>query len=95
VQKKKNIKNAKKLSKISSNLVIKHSEKGRRRSRRRRRRRQRRFVAPRPGTTLSHLVKILVSLKLQWVVVKNVGFSMAWTVSWIKKEVQFSFDLIG
>jgi hypothetical protein len=26
--------------------------------RRRRRRRRRRFVAPRPGTTLSHLVKI-------------------------------------
>jgi hypothetical protein len=32
-----------------------NSETGRRR---RRRRRRRRFVAPRPGTTLSHLVKM-------------------------------------
>jgi hypothetical protein len=38
------------------NLVLKdkNSEMGRRR---RRRRRRRRFVVPRPGTTLSHLVK--------------------------------------
>jgi hypothetical protein len=37
------------------NKVSKNYETGRRR---RRRRRRRRFVAPRPGTTLSHLVKI-------------------------------------
>jgi hypothetical protein len=37
-----------------------NSETGRRRRKRmkKRRRRRRRFVAPRPGTTLSHLVKI-------------------------------------
>jgi hypothetical protein len=40
------------LSKVSKN-----SKTGRTR-RRRRRRRRRRFVAPRPGTTLSHLVKM-------------------------------------
>jgi hypothetical protein len=35
-----------------------NSEMGRRRRRRIRIRRRRRFVVPRPGTTLSHLVKI-------------------------------------
>jgi hypothetical protein len=38
-----------------------NSETGRRR-RRSRRRRRRRFVAPRPGTTLSHLVKRIPTL---------------------------------
>jgi hypothetical protein len=41
---------------LSCQKVGKSSETGRRR--RRRKRRRRRFVAPRPGTTLSHLVKI-------------------------------------
>jgi hypothetical protein len=42
-----------------------NSETGRRRRRRRmRRRRRRRFVVPRPGTTLSHLVKIAVQAAL-------------------------------
>jgi hypothetical protein len=54
----------KKLSKLLSKLVIKNSETGRRRKRRRRRRRRRRiFVAPRPGTTLSHLVKSIAQKK--------------------------------
>jgi hypothetical protein len=39
-----------------TNKKDQNSETGRRR---RRRRRRRRFVAPRPGTTLSHLVKIV------------------------------------
>jgi hypothetical protein len=50
----KNVKKiVKKLSNLSKSLVKKdqNSETGRRR------RRRRRFVAPRPGTTLSHLVK--------------------------------------
>jgi hypothetical protein len=45
--------------------VSKNSETGRRRRRRkRRRRRRRRLVAPRPGTTLSHLVKITMNQTL-------------------------------
>jgi hypothetical protein len=44
------------MSKSSQKVVLKNkSETGRRR---RRRRRRRRFVVPRPGTTLSHLVKM-------------------------------------
>jgi hypothetical protein len=43
--------------------VVKNSVKGRRRRRRRRKRRRRIFVVPRPGTTLSHLVKIGATLK--------------------------------
>jgi hypothetical protein len=51
----------KKLAK-SYQKVSKNSETGRRR-RRRRKRRRRRFVALRPGTTLSHLVKRLKAIK--------------------------------
>jgi hypothetical protein len=47
-------KSCKKVAKVDKKLskIGKNSETGRRR-----RRRRRRFVAPRPGTTLSHLVK--------------------------------------
>jgi hypothetical protein len=54
----------KKLSK-SCQKVSKNSETGRRR----RTRRRRRFVVPRPGTTLSHLVKIPAYYIGDWVLV--------------------------
>jgi hypothetical protein len=46
---------SKNCQKLSKALKINKSETGSRR--RRRRRRRRRFVVPRPGATLSHLVK--------------------------------------
>jgi hypothetical protein len=52
--------------------VSKSSETGRRR---RRRRRRRRFVAPRPGTTLSHLLKIRYNFE-NWVVFQKLGVKM-------------------
>jgi hypothetical protein len=55
-------KDVKKLSK-SSQKVSTNSQTGRRR---RRRRRRRRFVAPRPGTTLSHLVKTISKFAKKW-----------------------------
>jgi hypothetical protein len=48
-----------KIEKCKKTKILK---KGRRRRRRRRRSRRRRFVAPRPGTTLSHLVTTTVPI---------------------------------